>query len=318
MPINAAGVAPYSTSYDNGPLHQPGFDKLVHMALRPLASFRSAITMRELANVTNTGDTYNFFIDNDFAIQTTPLDEVDDGTGTAGKLPTAVPVVVKEYGNYTITTQKAEYTDLSESVKQRTAEKIAYNGFDSIETLVERVLASSTNVVYPTAEGGTTTLENGVTPGNLNANTIRAVMAQLKKAHVRPINGQYIVFIAPSVAADLRSATDPAAWRQPHTYVDPAELYNWDLGTFEGFTFIENDRILPDEDGVYNTYFMGADAVCEAINYDLTSVVNGTIVDVYDRKTAFAWKAFLGWALFRKEALVVVKSVPSLGVITTA
>jgi N4-gp56 family major capsid protein len=77
----------------------------------------------------------------------------------------------------------------------------------------------------------------------LNGDNVRQMVAQLRTANVPTLGaGMYVGMIHPNVSYDFRSATGPANWRDPHIYVDTANIYNGEIGAYEGVRFLETPR----------------------------------------------------------------------------
>jgi len=153
-----------------------------------------------------------------------------------------VTVTLAEYGNAVITTAKLRGTSFLD-VDTVAANVVGYNAGDSIDQVVRDVLAGGTNVIYGGGGSSTPTSRTTVTATDIiEANDIRKVTAQLRKANAASFNGLYMGFIHPDVSYDLRRETGAASWRDPHVYQDTMEIYNGEIGAFEGVRFIETPR----------------------------------------------------------------------------
>lgn len=312
-------------------LNQTAFEKLAYFALRP-EMYYDGFAEVEATNATNPGDTHTFTIFQDLAEATSELSETTDVTPVALS-DSQVSVTMKEYGNAVVTTAKLRATSFI-SVDPVAANAVGYNAGISIDTICKNVLQAGTNVVYAT--GGATDPSSRVTvqPEDIiSANDVRKVVAQLRKANVPTIGGNYTGFIHPDVSYDFRSATDAAAWRTPANYVNPAGIYNGEIGTFENVRFIESPRAplfanASDGSGsstgggatvdVYATLIMGrqalAKAVANAAGYGAQpTIVYGEVVDVLKRFQPVGWKHFVGYGIFRQEALRRIESSSSIG-----
>jgi N4-gp56 family major capsid protein len=236
---------------------------------------------------------------------------------------------MKEYGNAVVTTAKLRATSFI-NVDPVAANAVGYNAGISIDSVCRDVLQAGTNVIYAT--GGATDPTSRTTINSddtLSANDVRRVVAQLRGANVPTIGGSYVGFIHPDVSYDFRSATDAAAWRTPANYVNPEGIYNGEIGMFEGVRFMESSRApkfvnASDNSGsagtidVYGTLIMGrqalAKAVANAAGYgDQPTMVYGEVVDVLKRFQPVGWKHFVGYGVFRQEALRRIESASSIG-----
>lgn len=309
-------------------LNQTAFEKLAYFALRPELYFDRFAEV-EATNATSPGATHTFTIFQDLAVASSELSETTDVTPVALS-DNQVSVTMREYGNAVVTTAKLRATSFI-NVDPVAANAVGYNAGISIDTVCRNVLQAGTNVVYAT--GGATDPTSRTTVNSddtLSANDVRRVVAQLRGANVPTIGGSYVGFIHPDVSYDFRSATDAAAWRTPANYVNPEGIYNGEIGMFEGVRFMESARAplfanASDNSGsagtidVYGTLIMGrqalAKAVANAAGYgDQPTMVYGEVVDVLKRFQPVGWKHFVGYGVFRQEALRRIESASSIGV----
>lgn len=319
------------TGTANLSVDQTAFEKLAYFALRDEMYFDQFAEV-QATNATNPGATVTFTIFQDMAAATTPLGEAEDVTPVALS-DSQVSVTLNEYGNATVTTAKLRATSFL-PVDPVAANAVGYNAGLSIDTVARNAAQAGNNVVYAT--GGATDPSSRATvqpEDTLTANDIRKVVAQLRKANVPTIGGSYVAMIHPDVSYDFRSATDAAAWRTPANYVNPQGIYNGEIGLFEGVRFIESPRAplfanASDGSGsstgggatvdVYGTLVMGRQALAKGISLGgeygaQPTVVYGTITDILKRFRPVGWKHFVGYGVFRQEALRRIESASSIG-----
>jgi N4-gp56 family major capsid protein len=268
-----------------------------------------------------------FTIFNDLSAATSALTETSDVTAVAMS-DSQVSVTLAEYGNAVLTTAKLRGTSFLD-VDTVAANVVGYNAGISIDSIVRDVIAGGTNVVY--GGGGSSTPSSRTTvqaEDIIEANDIRKVTAQLRGANVPTFNGLYMGYIHPDVAYDFRRETGAAAWRDPHVYTDPANIYNGEIGAFEGVRFIETPRAKVFEnasDGsgstgtieVYCTHIMGRQAIAKAYsqqdgNGAVPKVVRGPITDTLNRFQPVGWYWLGGYGRFREAALRRIESSSSL------
>jgi len=308
-------------------LNQTAFEKLAYFALRP-ELYYDRFAEVEATNATNPGDTHTFTIFADLAAATSPLSETTDVTPVALS-DSQVSVTMAEYGNAVVTTAKLRATSFI-NVDPVAANAVGFNAGISIDSVCRNTLQAGTNVIYAT--GGATDPSSRTTvqvEDTLAANDVRQVVAQLRGANVPTINGSYVGFIHPDVSYDFRSATDASAWRTPANYVDPSGIYNGEIGTFENVRFMEFSRAplfanasngsgAAGNIDVYGTIIMGrqalAKAVANAAGYGAQpTIVYGNVTDVLKRFQPVGWKHFVGYGVFRQEALRRIESSSSIG-----
>jgi N4-gp56 family major capsid protein len=108
-----------------------------------------------------------------------------------------VTVTLAEYGNTVSTTAKLRGTSFLD-VDATAANLIGYNAGNSIDTVVQAVLAGGSNVAY--ASGGASLPTSTVTiqaEDILTANDVRKQTAALRGANVATFNGYYMGYIHP-------------------------------------------------------------------------------------------------------------------------
>ena len=315
------------TGTANLSVDQTAFEKLAYFALRDEMYFDQFADV-QATNATNPGATVTFTIFQNMAAATTALGEAEDVTPVALS-DSQVSVTLNEYGNATVTTAKLRATSFL-PVAPIAANAVGYNAGLSIDTIARNAAEAGTNVIYAT--GGATDPSSRTTINSddvLAANDVRRVVAQLRKANVPTINGSYVGMIHPDVSYDFRSATDAAAWRTPANYVNPQGIYTGEIGMFEGVRFVEAPRAplfanASDNSGsagtidVYGTLIMGRQALAKGISLGgeygaQPSMVYGTVTDILKRFRPVGWKHFVGYGVFRQEALRRIESASSIG-----
>jgi N4-gp56 family major capsid protein len=306
---------------------QVAFDRLAYFALRSELLFDQAADVQPTRQaMPGTGVTFTIF--NDIAAATSTLDEVTDVTLTALS-DSQVTVTLAEYGNAVVTTAKLRGTSFLD-VDVAAANIIGYNAGDSIDQVVREVLAAGDNVIYATGGATTPSARNTVQPEDvLSADDVRKVVAQLRAANVATFNGAYMGYIHPDVSYDFRSSTDAAAWRTPANYVNPAGIYNGEIGQFESVRFIETPRAKVFSNAsngsgstgtvdVYCTHVMGRQALAKAFstsdgNGAVPKIVRGPITDKLMRLQPIGWYWLGGYGRFREASLRRIESASSIG-----
>lgn len=315
------------TGTANLSVDQTAFEKMAYFALRDEMYFDQFADV-QATNATNPGATVTFTIFQDLAAATTELGEAEDVTPVAMS-DSQVSVTLREYGNATVTTAKLRATSFL-PVDPVAANAVGYNAGLSIDTIARNAAQAGNNVIYAT--GGATDPSSRTTVNSddiLTASDVRRAVAQLRKANVPTFGGSYVAMIHPDVSYDFRSSTDAAAWRTPANNVNPAGIYNGEIGTFEGVRFIESPRAplfadASDNSGsagnidVYGTLIMGRQALAKGISLGgeygaQPTIVYGNVTDLLQRFRPVGWKHFVGYAVFRQEALRRIESASSIG-----
>jgi N4-gp56 family major capsid protein len=240
-----------------------------------------------------------------------------------------VEVTLNEYGNAVNTTAKLRGTSFLD-VDSAAANLVGYNAGISVDGVIRDVLAAGTNVIYGGGGASTPSARIDLAVDDIiTANDIRKTVAALRKANAVSFNGMYMGYIHPDVSYDLRKETGVASWRDPHVYSDPANIYNGEVGAFEGVRFIETPRAKIFEDAfngtgangtgdAYCTHIAGRQALAKAHsivdgNGAFPRVVRGPVVDVLSRFQPVGWYWLGGYARFREASLRRIESASSIG-----
>lgn len=315
------------TGTSNLSVDQIAFEKLAYFALRPEMYFDQFADV-QATNATNPGASVKFTVFADLAAATTALGEAEDVTPVAMS-DAQVTVTLEEYGNATVTTAKLRASSFL-PVDPVAANAVGYNAGLSIDTIARNAVQAGTNVIYAT--GGTDTATARIdmdVDDTLTAKDVRRAVAQLRGANVPTIGGNYVGFIHPDVSYDLRGITDASGWRDSYKYTNAMPLYNGEIGMFEGVRFMESARApifanafngagAAGTGDSYGTLIMGQQALAKAVSMggeygSQPTIVYGTVTDLLQRFRPVGWKHFVGYAVFRQEALRRIESASSIG-----
>lgn len=309
----------YTTTASVG-LDQSAYDRLAYFALRPELYFDQVADVQPTRQ-SMPGAAVIFTLITELSVASTALNESVDVDAVA-LADSNVTLTLAEYGNAMITTAKLRGTSYI-PVDPVIANVIGFNAGISQDTLARDVLKAGSNVTY--ANSGTA--RNRVIPTDtLKAVDVRRTLAQLRGANVASFGGYYASWIHPDVSYDLRGETGAAAWRDPHTYSQPAEIWNGEVGAFEGFRFMETPRapIFADAGSsttltdVYGTLFAGRQALAKAYsttdgNGAMPRVVSGAVTDKLRRFVPLGWYWLGTYGRFREAALRRVESASTIG-----
>lgn len=305
---------------------QTAFDRVAYFALRPEMHYD------QIADVQPTrqsmpGTVVSFTQVADLAVVTSAISESVDIDAVAIS-DAAVTVTLVEYGNSVNTTKKLRATSFVE-INPVVANIIGFNAGRSIDSVAEITVRGGSNIRYATGGATLPTGRGGIEPGDvLVAKDIRRARAEMAGANVAPNRGGfYTAFIHPDVTYDLTGETGAAAWRDPHTYSKPENIWTAEIGSFEGFTFIETPRAPVFADAgssttltdVYATIFTGQQAIAKAFSNaeglgPTPRIIMSPIVDKLKRFIPISWYHLVGYGRFREAALRRVESSSSIGV----
>lgn len=289
------------------------YDKLVEFQLRSEPLFRNFADKRP-ADVDKPGSSVVLQRYQDLAVATSALTQADIPDAVALSNTTSTTITLNEYGNSVLTTELLSTESLS-AIDPYVANVIAWNMRDSLDTLVRNVLIGGTNVVYCEDSALNTTGPTNTLAATdvFSSKAVRYVVSKLRGNSAVPGDGGYYTgLIHPDQSHDLRAETGTAAWRDPHVYSGANSIWNGEIGVYEGVRFIESPRIKQATDGtgsakVSRGLIFGRQALAEAVGYE-PKVVAGPITDNLLRFRPLGWKALIGWAIYRQEAIYRVES----------
>lgn len=303
---------------------------VAYPALRPELYFDQVADVKPTRQAMP-GLVVTFTIQSDLAVASTPLNQSQDVSAVAIS-DNQLSVTLAEYGNAVITTallRAGSYVDIDEVV----ANVIGYNAGVSIDSVARSVLEAGNNVNYSAGTTGVTpTARNQIVAGDtIRAYDVRVAVATLRTNNVPTINGSYIAFIHPEVVFDLMSETGNASWTDPHVYSQPEEIWEGELGRFQGCRFIETPRApiflaagssTTSPHDVFGTLFLGKQSFAKAYsivdgNTEDPHVIAGPVTDHLRRFVPLGWYHIVGYSVFRQPALLRVESASSIdGLIT--
>jgi len=306
---------------------QVAFEKLAYFALRPEMYFDQFADV-QATNATNPGASIKFTVFADMDAAITELGEAEDVTPVSMS-DSQVTVTLREYGNATVTTAKLRASSFM-PVDPVAAQAVGYNAGLSIDTIARNVLQAGDNVIYATGGAVDPSSRTTINADDiLTITDVRKAVAQLRSANVPTINGTYIGFIHPDVQFDLLSATDAAGWRDAYKYTNATPLINGEIGQIDGVRFIASPRAplfanASNNSGAsgtidsYGTLIMGRQALAKGISLGgeygaQPTIVYGTVTDLLKRFRPVGWKHFVGYSVFRQEALRRIESASSIG-----
>lgn len=298
-------------------LVQAAYDRYVEKALRSQTLVRDIVDKRPVQQAMP-GSSVVFQIYADLAAATTALTETTDPDAVALGNTTSVTVTLNEYGNATLTTRKLQALALSD-VDPEVVEQISYNQANSLDTLVLTELRGGSNRLAGDANAAVATTALGSIAGTSRYGSplVRYVTAKMRGGNVVPRRGElYWTGIHPDVSHDLRAETGAGGWRLPHEYQSNTNIWNGEIGVYEGQFFVETPRMYSATDGassakVYRTITVGKQAIAEAVAIEPHTVI-GPVVDKLQRFRPVGWYGLLGWKRFREAAIYRAETSSSI------
>ena len=299
---------------------QTAYDMATEYALRPETYF-DAVSSVKAQHQAMPGSAVKFTITTNLAPAITALTETVDVT-PAALSDSQVTVTLAEYGNAVRTTALLRGTSFVVPYDAVVANSIGFNAGVSLDTIARDTLKAATNVIYVT--GAARNAQIAAT-STITSSKIRQAVAYLRRNNVQSFGGSYVGFIHPDVSYDLRSETGAAAWRDPHVYSQPEDIWNGEIGKYESIRWMEAARapIFIDSGStgttdVYGTMIMGQQALAKAYSFTdgntaMPKIVPGPVTDVLRRFVPLGWYWLGGYAIYRQEAITRIESASSIG-----
>lgn len=221
----------------------------------------------------------------------TALTEGTTPTGSSLTV-TAITATAGQYGDFYAGSDVVEQTTIDPLLKSVTREQ-AYQMARVREDLIQTIVYAGTTVQYANGRANRV----GIVAGDVITEVeLRKVRRTLKNNSVEPLkNGKYVAIIHPFTWYDLMS---DANIRQSMQYAGSDRIFNGELGTYLGFTFVESE-LAPSVTStvtVYQTLFLGAGYFGKVKLSGLTSESifkpkgSGGTEDPLDQRWTQGWK----------------------------
>lgn len=299
------------------------YDLFFRGALRTYPTLRQMVDVRP-ENVTSQAKAYRLFIKGDFSEATvtaaqTALDEETDVSAVQMPAASHVDLTPTEYGFGTLRTLKINPRSLV-PIDPQLADAIAYHMVRTVDGLLQAKAKVATNQVW--ANPAHTTANTTVAGDIITSTVLRQQVTLLRNAQVMPVDsdGSYLSVIHPFVELEIRSETGSGGWLNPNEYgSDQTRIWTGEIGKYQGLRFIVNSRnpvaanSVPNN--VYKTYFLGKEALAEAVNLE-PHIVVGPVIDRLKRFNPLGWYGDLAFEIFRQPAIRVVNSALTAADIT--
>ena len=312
------------TTIANLDYDQSAWELKAYFALRPELYFDPVADVKP-TNLSYAGGSVTFTIQSDLAVNSTALNESTDVTPVS-LADSQVTLTLAEYGAAVQSTALVRGTSFL-PLDPVVANVVGFNAGISIDTVARDVLKAGTNVRYASSSANTPTSRAQVTPGEtFKAANARRALADLRGNNVPTLGGMYAGFMHPDVAYDFRGETGSAAWRDPHTYSQPGEIWNGEIGAFEGIRWIETPRapIFTDAGSsttltdVYRSMVLGRQALAKTYsmadgNGPDPRIAPTPVTDLLRRFTGVGWYWLGQYGIFRQQCVRGIESASSIG-----
>jgi len=205
---------------------------------------------------------------------------------------TAITATAAGYGDFYAGSDMVEVTTIDPLLKGVTRQQ-AYQMARIREDLIQTIVYAGTTVQYANGRAARVNLIAG---DNITEVELRKVRRTLKNNSVEPLkNGKYVAVIHPYTWYDLMG---DSTIRTTMQYSAADRLFNGELGSFMGFTFVESELAPTVASGitVYQTLFLGAAffGKVKLTGLDAESIYkpkgSGGTADPLDQRWTQGWK----------------------------
>lgn len=304
---------------------QTAYDRNVYYSLRRNLYFDGVADV-QATNQSMPGSAVVFNIHSDLSIATATLNESTD-VDAAALSDSQVTLTLVEKGNAVITTAKLRGTSYV-PYDPVVADIISYNAAASLDALAGTALVGGSNVRYSTAGTTAATARNTIEPEDvLAAKDARFVLAKMKANSAMPFGDVFVAFMHPDAEYDLRKETGSGAWRTPHEYAKPSEIWMGETGIFEGAKYVvtPSAQLLVADAGssttltdVYLTIYVGKQSLAKAYSYtdgnsEYPQFVMGPVTDKLRRNVPVGWYWLGAYGRFRENSIYRIESSSSIG-----
>jgi len=227
-------------------------------------------------------------------LATTPLSEVDDVVSDA-LADTAVILTPLEYGKVVTKTNLASL-QTGGTIDLAAAQLVGMNHGSTMDALAINALDGS-------AFGDSI-------PGVATGTFLNKFYNKLARASVPTIDGAYVMIAHDDVIADLRADTSAGSWVDVTKYATPETVLKNEVGMFKGFRVVR-DNNATNAAGVYNSYFVGFNALGKATSQDGRMVATGPF-DKLNRFVNVGWYEVSKFGIVDQDALWVGQCTSSM------
>lgn len=314
----------WETSADGGYMYADELSDVLRMELQPLCRFRQFCEPDPgaMEKGLHRGDRHYWNVYSDVTTQGRRLNELQPMPETSGTVSQA-SLTVTEFGNSVPITSKVTmlakhdvYSIVTKQLKNdaRKAFDIeCYEQFDNCKLRAAPTGGTSTTAVTITENAATATTNNVA----LGTGHVKAIGDDMRERNIPGSRGDdYCCISHPSTLRPFKNELESI---KQYTGEGMADVYNGEVGRYEGFRFIEqtyipkggaNDSTTFDpytqtSDAWNNAksswaYFFGADTVNEAIV--VPEEIRGKLPGDYGRSNGVAWYFLGGYGIFHDTA----------------
>jgi N4-gp56 family major capsid protein len=223
-----------------------------------------------------------------------------------------VVISVTEYGNAIAVSEKALQQSLHDELGEASI-ALANDMALVLDEEIRDVALSTTNVIYANGAANAGALTEDVDV--FNTKTIKDAVEALNVNNAPKIAGQYYICIAHP--HQLRQIRDDSNWINAHQYVNVDNIYEGEVGMYEGVRFVETTQMVENSAAVSTTKYGNAIKTWEAVIFGENSFAWAEALPVemrdngvtdYGRVHGIAWYAIWGFGLIDENYIFKILS----------
>lgn len=286
------------------------YDLAVQKALRPALIFDQLARVKA-TKLSHVGASQRFSFVDDLSDATTPLlENIDiDSTALSAK---SLTLSMREYGNAVTRTALVRGTSMI-PFDPVAADRIAFNAAKSMDKLAQNALTAASVTYDDTSSVAITQI--GTSASYLSSLLIQQGIVLMQDAHVQPFGGfggNYVLVCSPVQAQHLKYDTSDTGWRGATMRNDGMggnSVFNGEIGTYEGVRVIVSDNLADKS----VAFLLGDECLAKVFSTaegfgENPAPVVSPVTDKLRRFASLGWYHLVGYAAFRAEAIVRIKT----------
>lgn len=252
------------------------------------------------------------------SLAVTPLDE-DDDVDSEALADSAVVITPAEYGKV-VTTTKLANLQTGGMADRAAARLVGINAGRTRNRLALIALDSATQIIY----GGDATSVVTIEAADVMTSTVMGkAFNKLARVNAPGLQGNdYFAIMHDDVIHDIREGSGANTWQDTHKYALPEAILMNEVGMYKGFRIVRDNLCTVAVNAsngaggsgnidVYNSYFIGFNALGEAVSQDIEMRATGPF-DKLARFVNMGWHGVFNFKIVDNDSLVLAKTSSSV------
>lgn len=249
------------------------------------------------------------------AIDTTPLTETDDPVSEA-MVDANILLQPAEYGKV-VTKTKLASLQTGGRIDAAAARLVGLHMGQLQDKLALEALDGSANIM--TANGGAVNTQAATDV--MGRALLNKLYNKLARSSITPLSaeGMFVAVLHEDVIYDIRNEVGSGSWVDVNKYSNAMPILKNEVGSYCGFRIIRDNLATLTADAgaggtvdVYNSYFLGFNALGKAVSDEPHGVLSGPF-DKLARFVNVGWTGVMKYGVVDQDALWLAKSASSVG-----